>query len=196
MTWSLHLAGSRREATPIEPLTRGIRAAERGNCGDRRDGRNSAPRQSFVELQHAAQRPGQPALVAPRDQPLPTRRGRRGPPRHPRRNRGATAGGVDARGPGPTSRDPRSNPWSESHLVVLASRPQREETQAGRLRSHRSCCFRRASLSSDRRLRVKRWFHERPPPGLSPTSTPMTIARKLFHPARMTWVMWMTKKAT
>ena len=28
------------------------------------------------------------------------------------------------------------------------------------------------------------------------TSTPMTIALKLFQPARVTWVMWMTKNKT
>ena len=63
-TRSLHRAGSRFASSPIEPLTRGIRAADRGKLRREARRRGTRPRRHLlVELQHAAKRPGQPAVA-------------------------------------------------------------------------------------------------------------------------------------
>ena len=58
MTWSLQAVLSRLRVEPNRPIERGVRASERENSGDRRARAKHALRQTFVELEHAAKRPG------------------------------------------------------------------------------------------------------------------------------------------
>ena len=84
---SRHSAGSIDGSRPIWPLTRGMRAAERGNSGERRERAKHAASQPLVELKDTTERPREPSVFSSRDQPLP--RPKAGQDRRPSDNKTA-----------------------------------------------------------------------------------------------------------